>query len=158
MKFYLMIAVLMSAVSGTVFAAGDVTLNVKAYEEVKEVDKKGKEVVRRIEPVNVTPGDTVVYAINFKNSGQKAAENAGISIPIPSSLTYIDGSVEASGYAVKFSVDSGKSYSKQNQLYVIDKDGNKVLAQASDYTHIHWLVPAIKAGQSGRVSYKALVK
>lgn len=119
---------------------------------VRNVD--GTETVKREAADKVTPGDKVIYSLNYFNDEAKAASNIVLVMPIPAEVTYLDGSAEIEGARSSYSVDGGKSFAERTDLRVMQADGSKRAARAEDITHIRWVVgTAIAPNTGGTLSF-----
>ncbi len=113
-------------------------------------------VERKILPATmVTPGDQLIFTINYQNDGKQNASQFKITNPLPPSVEYTgtdDDSIEVS-------VDGGATYGKLDQLSVKDSDGSMRPAQSNDVTHLRWTLPNdLQPGGKGEVSFNARLK
>jgi uncharacterized repeat protein (TIGR01451 family) len=140
-------------------AAGNLELTtvVEKVVEVKQSDGASKS---ELVPVDVAlPGDEVVYTVSFKNVGKQAADNIRITNPIPSEMRYLANSAFGPGSDVLYSVDGGLTYGVPKELTVKADNGTRRTADASDYTHIRWLMKApLDAGAKGFARFRAVVR
>lgn len=140
-------------------AAQGVEVTNTALIEVKTVDQDGKEEVKYLAADKVTPGDTIMYLITFTNRGDKSAEGIVLTSEIPSDLIIKEGSAEAAGARVEYSIDNGKTYADREALVVTTSDGGRRPATAEDLTNLRWtILDPLPAGGINSVSYRAVVK
>jgi uncharacterized repeat protein (TIGR01451 family) len=153
----LIASVLLSTVA--VHAVAAVELKSEAFREVEIKDKDGK-VEKKLEPlVRAIPGQQVIYVLTYKNSGKQPASDVIVSNPIPKELTYIAGSETGNGTNFDVSVDSGKVYASLSKLTIKKADGTLRPATAADVTNLRWkVITPLKAGASGSVSYRTVLK
>jgi len=105
------------------------------------------------------PGDEVVYTVSFKNVSKQAADNIRITNPIPSEMRYLANSAFGPGSEVLYSVDGGQTYGVPKELTVKADDGSRRAADASDYTHIRWVLKApLDSGAKGFARFRAVVR
>ena len=105
-------------------------------------------------PTKVVPGDHLIFSTKFHNSGAKPIEHFIVTNPLPSAVT-----LAGDGYGnFDVSVDGGKSWGKLAALTVSDGKGGQRGAQATDVTHVRWIIPAIAPGASGSLEYHAIVR
>ncbi len=125
--------------------------------EVKQQDGASK---TELVPVDVAlPGDEVVYTVSFKNVSKQAADNIRITNPIPSEMRYLPNSAFGPGSEVLYSVDGGLTYGSPKELTVAADSGGRRTADASDYTHIRWVLKApLDAGAKGFARFRAVVR
>ena len=135
----------------------ELTTVVEKVVEVKQGDGATK---TALVPVDVAlPGDEVVYTVSFKNVSKQAADNIRITNPIPSEMRYLASSAFGPGSEVLYSVDGGLTYGAPKELMVKADDGSRRMADASDYTHIRWVLKApLDAGAKGFARFRAVVR
>ncbi len=127
--------------------------------EVTVQNADGSQSVKREKADLVTPGDKVVYSLNYYNEKSEAAENIVLVMPIPTEVKYIDGSADAQSVITVYSVDGGKNFADRAVLQVSLEDGQSRTARAEDITHIRWTVSnAIAPGARGSLSFKGQLK
>jgi len=114
---------------------------------VRNVD--GTQTVKREAADKVTPGDKVIYSLNYFNDQAEPANNIVLVMPIPSEVKYLDGSADMDTAQTTYSVDAGKSFANRDDLRIKLEDGSSRSAQAQDITHIRWVVSSEVAPNSG---------
>ncbi|MCP5183142.1 MAG: DUF11 domain-containing protein [Pseudomonadales bacterium] len=153
--------VLAFAVGGLPLSAlAQVTLVTSVQKEVIEMDENGQPVRRLVDAANVVPGDTLHYVISFSNKGDQTVDPDSIVItnPLPPDTVYLEGTAQGSGTVITFSVDSGNSFGRPEELKV-EKEGEEVAAQAADYTTIRWaFTNALESGRTGDVSFSVRLR
>lgn len=138
---------------------GDILLKTIAEVEVEEFNEEGKKEVKRIPASKVVPGDEVIYTNFYTIVGNEPIEDAVINNPVPEHMIYLQGSAKGKGTLITFSVDNGNVYDVPEKLFVLDPDGKKISAKASDYTHIRWqFKKALLKGEKGQVGFRARLK
>jgi uncharacterized repeat protein (TIGR01451 family) len=126
--------------------------------EVIVRNANGVETLKREAADKVTPGETVVYSIKYKNESAEPASNIVLVMPVPAEVAYVEGSVTGDNANVAFSADGGKTYVVRGRL-TVEEDGATRPARGDEITHIRWTLPnAIPANAAGEVSYKAILK
>lgn len=134
-------------------------LSTEAFHEVEVTDKAGKKSLRREVLKKALPGQDVIYVITYRNTGKAPAARVVVSNPLPAELVFLPGSAEGAGARFELSVDGGSSWGDLSRLQVPGADGQPRPARAEDVTHLRWTLEApVKAGASGRVSYRARLK
>jgi len=126
---------------------GDVQLD-------KVVVENGREKHVMVEPKVVVPGDKLVFATAYRNTGATAVSNFVVTNPIPAGVALAQGDAPMADV----SVDGGKTWGKLANLTVTGKDGVKRAAQSSDVTHIRWTLAIVAPGASGTLTYRAVVR
>ena len=138
-------------------AAGKVTISIVAEKDVTV----GKE-IKRVPVKNTVSGDTIIYTITYKNSGNETATNAIVDDPISHGTNYISCSAFGANSDISFSIDKGKTFKKPSLLTYDVKLPNgkteKRTASTEDYTNIRWEIKSIAPGASGQVGFKVYVK
>lgn len=104
------------------------------------------------EPKVVVPGDELIFRTSFRNTGPDPVKDFVITSRLP------DGVALSRGVPELVSVDGGKSWGRLGTLSVADGAGGKRPALAGDVTHLRWVLPEIKPGASGEVTYLASVQ
>ena len=120
----------------------------------KTVVENGKTVIKLVEPKVVVPSDRLVFSTRYTNSGASRVDDAVITNPVPAAVVI----TQESAAALTVSVDHGKSWGPLSQFTVLDAEGKRRAAQASDITHVRWILPALQAGATGTVTYHAIVR
>ncbi|MEE9273210.1 MAG: hypothetical protein V3U57_08100 [Robiginitomaculum sp.] len=124
---------------------------------VKNAD--GTQTVKRVRADMVTPGDTVVYSLNYFNEKNETADNVVLVMPIPAEVSYLEGTADVEGARTAYSADGGKTFAARTALNVIDVNGKSRPARAQDITHIRWMIGTpIAPKASGTLSYSARLK
>lgn len=126
---------------------GDVQLD-------KVVVENGREKHVMVEPKVVVPGDKLVFATAYRNTGATAVSNFVVTNPIPAGVALAQGDAPMADV----SVDGGKTWGKLANLTVTGKDGVNRAAQSSDVTHIRWTLASVAPGASGTLTYRAVVR
>lgn len=135
-------------------AANDVSLSSQVLVERVKPDANGKPVTVLEEPAVVTPGERLVFKLDYRNAGAQPATGFVVTNPIPESIAF----VSAEGDAV-VSVDGGKQWGPLASLQVKQADGTLRAAQPADVTHIRWsFAQPIAAGSAGHLSFRGVVK
>lgn len=107
----------------------------------------------------VTPGNTVVYALVFRNDQQKPAEDIVLVMPVPEEVAYIDGSASDRLGAADYSTDGGVTFASRARLTVMQDDGSIRPASADDITHVRWEISrAVQPGETGQLWYRGILK
>lgn len=120
----------------------------------KIVVENGREKHVMAEPKIVVPGDKLVFATAYRNTGSAAVNNFVVTNPIPAGVMLApEGAASAD-----VSVDGGKTWGKLMSLTVTGANGVKRAAQSSDVTHVRWTLAQVAPGASGTVSYHAIVR
>ncbi|MEL6360437.1 MAG: hypothetical protein AAFR21_05085 [Pseudomonadota bacterium] len=138
-------------------AHAEVTATQTVMKEVVENDASGKQVITRVKAEKVTPGEEVIYRLDYSNSGPDAAENVKLVMPVPDVIDYIEGSITGSEIAAAFSADGGATFVARGRL-LVDENGEQRPAKSADITHIQWVIPSLEVGKSGSVSYRGILK
>ena len=145
-----------SAMIGTSALALTAEQTVEREVVVKNID--GTETLKREKADTVVPGEKIVYSINYYNDLDKAAENVVLVMPVPSELALIEGSADISGAETTYSADGGKSFAAREKVVVTLADNSTRIADASDITHVKWMVASITPDKRGSLSFKGKLK
>ena len=152
----ILIAAIVAASASPAFAA--MTARQTVEKEIVIRSEDGREVVRRVAADKVTPGETIIYSINYRNEDSSAADDIVLVMPVPKEVSFIEGSVTGGDAIVDFSADGGKTYVARGRLTVVEAGAARP-ARGDEITHIRWtLSTPVAAKDSGTVSYKAVLR
>lgn len=119
----------------------------------KLIVENGKEKHVYSDPKVVVPGDKLVFTTTYSNTGAEPVRNFVVTNPLPAAVALAPEGAEKQ----EVSVDGGKSWGKLGMLKVSDAAGQRP-AQASDVTHVRWVLPLLAPGARGAVTYNAIVR
>ena len=151
----LFIAMLALLAPAAALAADEVRLTseVLVERDVPQPDGSVRKV--REAPNMVTPGETLVFILSYRNEGAAAATGFVVTNPLPESVSYAGGA--SPGEIV--SVDGGQNWGALAALRVANADGTTRPAIAADVTHVRWRFAApIAAGEAGNLSFQGVVR
>jgi uncharacterized repeat protein (TIGR01451 family) len=144
-----------------VWAKPQMSISITTSKEIVET-VNGTGVTKSVPAEAAASGDTLIFTVTYKNTGNEAATNAVINNPVSAGMSYIDNSVTGSNADISFSIDGGKSFKKASYLTYEVKLPNgsseKHTARPEEYTDIRWIINSVPPGGSGKLSYKAKVK
>lgn len=139
---------------GVAQAANNVALSSTVFLEKTVADTDGRSRVVLEEPKVVTPGDRLIFILNYRNAGNAPASDFIVTNPLPMAVAYEGG---ADGGQV--SIDGGKSWGTLALLKMQDADGRWRSARPDDVTHVRWaLKQAVPAGAQGKLSFRGIVR
>lgn len=147
-------AMLAFGVSATALTA---TQKVEKEISVKQAD--GTTLTQRVSADEVTPGEKVVYTVNFMNDSADPASDLVLAMPVPADIRYLEGTADREGAIVRYSVDGGSSFVQRSALTVPSVGGGTRPANADDITHIQWRIAGpVAVGASDEVAFKGRLK
>jgi|CXWL01.1.fsa_nt_gi uncharacterized repeat protein (TIGR01451 family) len=136
------------------FAANNVALSSTVFLEKTVADGAGRSRIILEEPEMVTPGDRLVFIVNYRNAGDAPASNFVVTNPLPAAVAFEGGADSA-----QVSIDGGKRWGTLPALRVREADGRWRNARPEDVTHLRWsLKQAIPAGAKGKLSFRGIVR
>jgi uncharacterized repeat protein (TIGR01451 family) len=136
-------------------AADAVALDSSVFVERLVTAAGGKSRTVLEEPKIVTPGDRLVFVLQYRNTGSQPAKDFIVTNPMPGPVAY-QGTNDA---FAQVSVDGGRSFGALAALKVKDMDGQMRAARAEDVTHVRWaLRDPIAAGGQGKLSFRGIVR
>jgi len=139
--------------------ANALTAKQKVEKEVVTTNAAGQEVVSRVPAELVTPGETVVYTVEFVNDSADTATDLVLAMPVPTDIRYIEGSADRAGAVVLYSADGGESYDARESLNVPAVGGGTRNARSEDITHIQWTIAGpVPVGATDSVVFKGRLK
>jgi uncharacterized repeat protein (TIGR01451 family) len=154
MNRLLIVTVLVLFLAGAAYA--DVELNTVALTEITTTNEAGQEVTTLVPADKVVPGDEVIYTISFVNHGTEPASDVVITNPIPEHMVFTKVEDSPRAATVSLSADGGERYDAPRNLTVTDAKGQPRPAQASDFTHVRWILQEpLEPGAAGSVSFRA---
>jgi uncharacterized repeat protein (TIGR01451 family) len=153
--FRLLLAIAALLAPGAAFAADSVALSSTVFVEKTVADADGKAKITLHEPKVVTPGDRLIFILNYQNRGSSAANNFVVTNPLPNAVAY-QGTADASA---EVSIDGGKAWGALTALKVADGPGRWRSARPEDVTHVRWTMKqSIPAGAQGKLSFRGIVR
>ena len=117
-------------------------------------DEEGRVVVAT--DTSAAPADELIVNVRFANMSEHVLDSLRITCPVPSDLNYVPQSASGPGSDVLFSVDSGRTFGRPEELTIATPDGVRN-AEAADYTHVRWILRApLDAGALGVARFRAV--
>jgi hypothetical protein len=101
--------------------------------------------------------DQLIISVRFTNATADIIDTIRLTSPVPPDLKYVPESASAPGGDVLYSVDHGMSFGRPDELTALAPDGSPRSADASDYTHVRWVMRApLDAGATGIARFRAV--
>jgi len=151
-----------SPVSSAQTAGPRVVVDVTMKKEIVVRDAQGKETVSLQDAASASPGDTLVFHIDYSNQGGEAAHDARVVDPVPSGTQLIPESWTAPNADLKVSVDGGRTFESYPVRRPLKQaDGSVALTEvaASAYTHLRWTpLEPLAPGDVRSASFKVMVR
>jgi uncharacterized repeat protein (TIGR01451 family) len=153
MKLILILLALLTP--SAAFAADNIAITSAVFVEKAVAGPDGKAKTILFAPTVVTPGDQLVFILNYRNAGAAPARNFIVTNPMPDAVSY-QGTADGSA---QVSIDGGLHWASLDALKVRDADGSWRSARPEDVTHVRWaLKSAIPAGAQGKLSFRGTVR
>ena len=148
------LAALVGAQDALAAPGAPVTLTNDAH--VERPTRVGGEVKMVPVPVSghLAPGDHITFTFAFRNVSAKPVDHFVVTDAMPQGIVLVADAAPA--YEV--SVDGGRAWGPIAAATVPDGKGGRRPAEASDVTHVRWVIPVIAPATGGSVSFHALVK
>ena len=161
----LMAALTLMVAGAAGFAQRHFMLSNAARPEVKmqlsAAVERGSDAVPLSKDTVVNPGDVLDWTITSENDGNGAAVEYKAVARIPRGTTFVADSAKADGAKAFYSIDGGKSFSRQPMIEEKQADGSskRVPVPVSSYTDVRyeWADPLAPGGKLS-ASYKVRVK
>ncbi len=138
-----------------------ISITMMTEKEVTVV-KNGEQVKTYLKVKTTSPGDTIMYTLEYENKGDEVATDVLINDPIPQGTSYVAESATGPGSDITYSIDKGKTYKKPSLLsYEVKLPNGKMekrVASSEEYSNIRWVVKTVPAGGKGKVTFKVHVK
>lgn len=148
-------ALLMLGAPGLALAADSVALSSAVFVEKQVDDGNGRTRITLEQPKVVTPGDRLVFILNYQNQGPKPATNFVVTNPLPAAVVY-QGTPDTSA---ELSIDGGKTWGPLSALKMPDGPDRWRSARPEDVTHVRWTMKQpIPAGAQGKLSFRGVVR
>ena len=149
-------------------AASGLRLELASYKVVKVAAGEGKTVEKTLPAAEVAPGDVLLWVLTAENESDKRLHQVALTIPIPPSTVYIEGSAKPLKWKGSviwplFSYD-GVHFSRpplkrrvrvRENGRVVEKE---VVVPPSAYTHVRWVVPELGPGEKVQVRLRTRVR
>lgn len=140
-------------------SANALTATQKVEKEITVQQADGTSVTQRVSADQVTPGEKVVYTVNFLNDSSEPATDLVLAMPVPSDIRFLEGSADRDGAVVRYSVDGGESFVDREALILPAVGGGTRPARADDITHIQWRIAGpVPVGARDAVAFKGRLK
>ncbi len=150
---------LTSAVLAFGVSANALTATQKVEKEITITQADGTDVTQRVSADEVTPGEKVVYTVDFLNDSAEPASDLVLAMPVPSDIRYLEGTADKDGAVVKYSVDGGVSFGDRAALTLPAVGGGTRPATPNDITHIQWRIAGpVPVGGRDAVTFKGRLK
>jgi len=128
------------------------TGDVKAEKVIVGAD--GKERIELVEPTAIIPGDKLVFGTDYASKGAETVNNFVVTNPLPAAVRL----APEADPALSVSVDGGKTFGALAALTITSSDGTTRPATHADVTHVRWVLASIAPGESGRLTYPAIIR
>ena len=146
-----------AAMIGT--SASALTAEQTVEKEIVVRNADGSETLKRTSAELVTPGENIVYSLNYFNDDAQPADGIVLVMPVPAEVKYIEGSADLPAAITAYSADGGKTFTPRSEVRIKNEDGTLRTASAEDITHVRWSVQqAVAPGASGSLSFKGQLK
>jgi uncharacterized repeat protein (TIGR01451 family) len=153
MRFLLILFALLLPASA--MAQSQVALTSQVLVERTTTDANGAARTSLEPPGVVTPGDRLVFVVNYHNNAASPATDFVVTNPIPDSVSFAG--AESAGSVL--SADGGQTWGALAALTVRNADGSSRPATLADVTHIRWrIAQPIPAGGGGELRFRGVVK
>lgn len=127
--------------------------------EVRTLQPDGGESISYEEATLVTPGEVVVYRLDFVNDGAEPVTDMVLTMPVPREVVFQAGSAASADTQIVYSTDNGTNFSSWESLSKSNVDGSRVAASAEDVTHIRWTFDRdLEVGEKGALRFKGRLK
>jgi len=126
--------------------------DVKAVKLVTDEDGTVRTVLE--DPGVIVPGDALVFGTDYANKSADAVTNFKVVNALPAAVRLApDADPELS-----VSVDGGKTYDVLAKLTITASDGAVRPATHDDVTHVQWVLDRVAPGETGRLTYTAIIR
>lgn len=148
------IALVALTLPAAVQAASKVALNSTIFVERDTTDAHGRRAIVLEPPRTVSSGDRLVFLLDYRNTGARAASDVVVTNPMPRGVAYQGADANA-----LVSIDGGRRWGPLASFRVTERDGSVRSARPEDVTHIRWAMKqALAAGDGGKLSFRGVVR
>jgi uncharacterized repeat protein (TIGR01451 family) len=149
------LALLALAAPAAALASSDVLTKSSIFVERIEPQGSGARRVR-LEPARqVSPGERLIYVVEYRNTGKRPVEGFTVTNPLPRTVR-LDETVDGSEIV---SIDGGRNWGVLSSLRVSLGEGSWRPANPDDVTHLRWRVgDRLMQGETRRVTFRAIVR
>jgi len=139
--------------------ANAMTAKQKVEKEIVVTSEDGTQTTQRVPADLVTPGEKIVYTIDFVNDSAEPATDLVLAMPVPADVRYLEGSADRPGAEIRYSTDGGSTYAARESLTMPAVGGGTRSASVDDITHIQWKIAGpVAVGATDKVAFKARLK
>ena len=154
MKLFALVAAA-AALASTPAAARCFDVTGRVLVERSSVDNHGFQKTSYQPATEASPGDHLVFQLDYVNARPTPANMIVLTNPIPPQLVYAGSSTP--GEIV--SVDGGQSFGNLAELTVTEDNGVTRKAMPSDVTHVRWVIHReMPSGTGGQLSFRAVMR
>ncbi|NNE57476.1 MAG: hypothetical protein HKN36_05160 [Hellea sp.] len=156
MKILVKSLLLMGALS-TATTASALTAKQIVQKEVVTTNANGEQTITYTDADRITPGERILYRLDYANDQREAATNLVLTMPVPGEVVFADGTVTG-GSDITYSVD-GTEFKPRAVLTVVNEQGEARPASANDITHIRWKIAGpVAPGEVGSLAFTGTLK
>jgi len=140
-------------------SANALTATQKVEKEITVTQADGTAVTQRVSAEEVTPGEKVVYTVDFLNDSPEPASDLVLAMPVPTDIRFLEGTADRDGAVVRYSIDGGSSFAERGALTLPAVGGGTRPATSDDITHIQWRIAGpVPVGGRDAVTFKGRLK
>lgn len=152
------IALIAACIFNVSTAQAEIVARQVVEQEVAKRSDDGRVLLERVKAETVAPGEEVIYTVQFENKGSDPAGDLVMVMPVPTEITYVEGSASGTEATISFSADGGKSYLARGRL-TVKEDGVDRAATGDEITHIKWaLANPVPTNSSGEIFFRGILK
>lgn len=153
MKFLIALFALIAPASAVL--GNQVALDSEVFVERSVEQADGSVAVTLEAPSRVVPGDSLIFALSYENTGVEPAENFVVTNPMPEAVAFVEVIDEGAVY----SIDGGETFGPLTELRIANENGIERDAQAIDVSHVRWtLTDPIAPGATGQLRFRGVVR
>lgn len=145
---------IMGGMTGAAIAQPAMRLDTQMFVERVSNDINGRARRTLASADRVSPGDTLIVIVHWRNDGSHALRDFAVTRPVPRGIR-----PDISDPTMTVSVDGGSHWGRLDQIWLPTPLGGVRRAVAEDVTHIRWQLPdMVQPGRAGRLSYRAVMR
>ena len=127
--------------------------------EIRSVDPTGQVQLRYVTADLVTPGEVVVYRVDYQNDGTDPVTDFELTMPVPPQIRFSDVIDAAPSQTIVYSADGAESFHSLSDIVTRTDAGEIVPAQPEEITHIRWTMNgSMPTGAAGHVAFRGVLE
>lgn len=139
--------------------ASAMTANQTVLKEIKTVDATGQVQIDYVTADLVTPGEAVIYRVDYINDGTDPVTDFELTMPVPAEIRFSGVIDQGTSQRIVYSANNAQSFHALSGIVTTGNQGEMIPAVPEDITHIRWTIEGdMPAGTSGHVAFRGVLE